>query len=172
MFNGNSIFDPDVNNTGTQCQGMSYLISAGGPYLQYTVFASKCTVTVTRTDTGVSPVEIYLVPTTSNGLVPTGTTQLRSQNYVKWKTLGSANAGNNVKTIKYYMTMQKIFGKSKHWVMDEDANSAIFNADPAHTYYWNLKIQDPQLTTNFNCEVWVKMEYYTMLFDRIPEFAV
>lgn len=171
-FAGNSIWDPDQNSGGTRCTAMSYLVSATGPYRNYLVFASKCTVTVTRTDSGVTSLECYLIPSLTKGVVGTGSIQLRSQSYCKWRPVGPATGGNNVKTISSFMRTNKIWGKSKTWVKDEDDCAADYQHDPLNIWFWNFVIQDPQLTTGFNAEVWVKMEYYTMCFFRQAELQV
>lgn len=159
-------------------------------YSKYIVYGAKITLTFFNPDpTG--NVTVYCFPwDENNGSVTTtynSLTQIATIPFVRYKTLGPANAGSSVKTIKMYMSCHKFFGID--WGIDKGAsqtstsNTAYTSADqyrPSNIFkfYWGY-VNPAHTTSSAEPPVapavspprfTLRMTYYSKWFGRRVQF--
>lgn len=164
VWRGNGPYDPVFALGGTQPNGWGFWSQA---YRKYICYGSK--IICKCVNTGTLPYELILMPSlTDDGDGLASVYDYIGQPYIKHVTIGGSNGGNDVKTLKQYMSTAKLFGVPKKKVTAEDNfNSAMGNV-PANGWYWILGGQyvEPS-TAEINLNVQLTITYYVRLYDRI-----
>jgi len=143
QFRVNSLFDPDLTNTGHQPRGFDQWCSATGPYQNYRVLEHRAVVKAIVTSNNTVDAQIVAgysdlnslpsFPSGSSLADVSGQTELRG-----WKgTLLPVHAP--VTVMKFDARIAEIEGVSESVVLSEDNYMALYNANPADLAYFSIQ---------------------------------
>lgn len=150
QFAGNSAYDPNYTGTGSQPANYDDLMVH---YNRYRVYGSHFQIVATAS-ASVMDVVVWPSNSTSGPLVPDDT----AQPYSVFTSVGSNSAvlGNSA-------TSLKIVGRNP---ATTDALSALYNADPADLWLWNITYNGYDQSTTATIQTLVVIDYDVEVFDR------
>lgn len=162
IIRGNSAFDPQFSLGGGQPLGFDQW---GDLYTDYIVHGSKVRFSITPASDNISNSVMALFASSSSG-VPAPQNSL-NQPYSKWKPVVSTqNSGNQVATLKMYMSTAKIFGLPKSRRSDQEFSAAV-TGNPSVEWYWHLLIYNyANSVQRINYSEAITVTYYVEFFNR------
>lgn len=165
QYRGNSVFDPDYTLTGHQPTSFDQWKAFYGRYRVHgsairiiSVLPGNSAMSGTNT---VGQICI-VAPSIDTGTL--AETDIAEMAYSKSK---ASTYYTPIRELRSYMSSAKILGVSKRSIEDEDDNTAPTNAAPLNSWFWNVLVVQPGLTTTVDYSVTVKLTYYTEMYSRI-----
>lgn len=160
---GNGLFDPDATGIGHQPKGFDRISAL---YSRYYVGASKITVRpVVNTSNANAIICLECVP----GVNQANSSAIDVVMERKTVTYRFMQQQSNTKAISQYATTHGVFGVSK-LVTRADMDSeygALTTADPASVWVWNIYVQNADLASSTNFQIWYEIDYYCTFMNRI-----
>lgn len=164
-FRGNSLFDPDFSGIGGQPTGLDQWANF---YNKYKVYASKIQVTflAAATTAPSGNCMVSVTPTTNDSYIPDYSV-IPTIPYSRTRMLTPVSAGGNPVYIKNYIGTKKVTGDNS---LDDLYESDIGN-NPSSEWYWMIRGDTVDQTTNVSIDIQVTVTYYCELFDRVDLLA-
>ncbi len=156
VFSLNGMFDPNVTGTGVQPLGFDQWAAF---YTQYQVLSSSIKV-VTVNNSGAVPAATIVYP--SHVVTAATNLQMATEQPYSRRTVQQVNTSNSVKTIKNYMSVRKIEGRST----DSVNFTALFSANPSAQRFWHVVTGSLNESSAANQFIDVTIVYYAKLFRR------
>lgn len=160
IFDGTSVFDPDVSGAGAQ---PAYRDEYYDSYVYAICLSSKIKVTMANPESGV-PMTFTLIPHTSSAAI-LATTQvgLAENKYAKTTTCSVSGGGKDLRSLKHYMTSHKMFGV--RYPITSLIQTA--GAGPTTTWVWGIRYNNWSSSSfSSNVRGAVEITYYVKYFNR------
>lgn len=167
-YSGNSMYDPDIVEAGTQPKYFDTFCGPYGgtaPYRSYRVLASKIRITWMPDPTlaaGSNLMQVYCLPIDSTGgYSPTDVLDVMERPYCKYAILGNSGAQNQ-KTMTLFCKTRSIFGTTD----PHDADCAAdYGTDPPRKWQWYMGVQNVQPGGISKVLIRVQIKYYCQFFN-------
>jgi hypothetical protein len=151
QYRGNSVYDPNYTGTGGQPANYDDLAAR---YSRYRVIGSKITFVTAASS---SVMDVVLHPSNSS-TSPTVVDQI-AQPYAIY-----GMSGSNGLILSNAISTQKIVGRDP---MKSDQLQALYNADPAEEWLWNISVNGYDASTTAVIQGTIIIDYDVMFFDRL-----
>jgi len=166
VFRLNSIFDPDLTNTGHQPMWHDQLAAL---YNKYVVLGTKAKVTFSQISASSAAAGGMHGPTCvgvvcdENGTTSGTLTELQENNTSQHGLLTRGDGGQNQKTMTIYYSPMKAFGRQS----DDDTIGATVGANPSQTWFMTVYMADLGLTTSATVSFTVDIEFMVKLSAQV-----
>lgn len=159
QFRLNSLFDPDLTGSGHQPYFYDQLTGTT-KYAKYTVYGCRWRITAS------SSASIELLTRTSTiATVPTVLNledeRPRSQSIV-------LNAGADARSIKGYISMNRLFGVARRKISDDPDFTGDYNTSPTNKGYLNILTHDLNQAGTSTTYLNVELQFYCRLHELTP----
>lgn len=158
-MSGNSAFDPNHGSVGEQ---PAFFDQWAAFYNKYYVASSKIRVQIMNTSSTV-PFRFTILPSTSSTLATT--VDLMDLPYSKTKLVSGDIATWGNRSMKHYMTANKVFGTRTDQELNYQGNMS--GSDPATEWYWALVAEALDGISDLNYHIQVQVTYYIRLSNRV-----
>lgn len=160
IMSGNSVFDPDVTNTGAQPTNYDDIQNM---YNEYVVIGSK--ITCVYRNQGSQTVRCALIPNFASTAFNPISYDPYGQPDAKVKTVGGYSGGHDGTIIKMYRSTANMFGRP--CLYDPNFAGTNSSSTPVSRWYWHIVCWDN--TANgiaLNMDIDVYMTYY-VIFRKV-----
>ncbi len=130
-------------------------------YDRYRCFGSSIKITFVNLSGANVAVRCTLWPFTENTF-PAPLNNIVAQPYSRSRYIQGDLSGGAIKTIKHFMTVRKLQGRTS---IDRDF-TALTSANPAELFFWNIMC-DAQIGTNLNVRTNIEMTFYCQMYKRL-----
>lgn len=164
VYRGNSLFDPDLTNTGHQPLGFDQWANFYGSYV---VHGSKISLEGQTTEgnaSNSSSMTWTILPNLSSSSFASGSEQPAEEPYATSRSIGANNLTYN--KLKRYMTTRKMFGVPKVNSEGSDNYRALVSANPTNVWYWIIVAHSTDLAASVSQIARIKLTFYCEFFNR------
>lgn len=160
VMRANGPYDPEYSVGGGQPRFYDTLLgadSASAPYHTYTVYGCKVDATI-QTANGTA-VHWYVGFRDANASGPTSIKQAIETRGYKVKHMAEHQGGPSVQRMSMYVPINRVVGKSKRAIMDDDNYSSEYNTTPASEVLCDIGCA-PVASSTSTYYITIKITYY------------
>lgn len=163
VFRANSVYDPDYSGAGNQPMWFDEFAQL---YHRYTVYASKIEATFINqaSTTGNAPFAHVCVTPKDISTVALDIEDELEYNRAKSSILSRGDGSQGLTTIRHYVNINNILGKSKYEKSD-DVVSSVVGSNPSRQVYWHVMGQSMSAGNKFDAYCKVKITYYVKFYQ-------
>lgn len=161
VFRMNSIFDPDVNNTGSNHQPYGH-DTYSNIYARYRVMAFAYKAEISNTNVAATvPGVVSICPSLVNGF--SNTQDLVGEAPFSKTVLATQTQS----TIRQTIDLVKFYGMTRQQYLGDDSTESIFGSTPSTVSFLNIQMSNPTTTTASSAVINLELIYYVDLFEPI-----
>lgn len=164
VYRGNSIYDPDYAIGGLRPYGYTVYSSL---YSKYLCYGSKIKISVTNLGGNSTALDIAIIPALDAATIINPIASVADMSGYPYAKVRRCGVDGKSYTLSHYMSTQKIADIHKSALLSDYQFSADYNGNPIGGWFWNIYIDSPDNTKQFNIQVKVKITYYVELYRRI-----